>query len=64
MNSHQRLSTRQVNLVCPSCTQSFVYDTHDLKAGSAIICPKCQIHYICGTKELFTALKHIGKMVS
>lgn len=60
MHCSQQTSSQQVILECPSCGQSFAYDSRDLKAGNAILCGHCRIHFICRSRDLFTALKHIG----
>jgi len=56
-------SAQHLYLECPSCKQLFESDAGALNAGQAILCPYCHNSFVCSTKELFTALKHINKMV-
>ena len=64
MSSLTRHSLHQITLECSSCEESFVYNSFRLSAGSSIVCPHCRISFLCCSKELFAALKHLDRLAS
>lgn len=63
MRKHQKQITQKIPLECPCCRLLFEFAACQLTAGKQILCPNCDNLFVCRSRELFAALKHIHKLL-